>query len=133
MELAEVKATNKYNKEFIVKLSQFLSNDLVVSYISKKNNHFNYSTYDVSIRLEKKGYKPLRLPILFTNGKLTRFNNKFLQERLDVICKDSKNTMVQEFKCGYDKVFSKENLMISLSESLTKKDESKPKISRGKV
>ncbi len=103
MNLSEVKKLNEHNKQFVANLNKFLGEKWKLRYENKKVNNWGTSSHrSLSIMVEKSGYKPIRVPLLATEGE-DFFTEKFLQERLDLICKNAKGSVLREFKENYDK------------------------------
>lgn len=102
MNLSEVKKLNEHNKQFVARLNKFLGDEWKLRYENKKVNSLGFSYRTMAINVEKKGYMPIKVPLLATEGE-DLFTEKFLQERLDLICKNAQGKVLKEFKEYYDK------------------------------
>lgn len=105
MNLKEIKKINAHNKALIKELNEFIGPEWKLTYKNEKNYMWGHSSRSVSISVEKRLYQSIKLPILFAEGE-EMFIDKFLKDRLDIICKDAKGKVLQDFKKDYDRFFN---------------------------
>jgi hypothetical protein len=105
MNLKEIKKINAHNKALIKELNEFIGPEWKLTYKNEKNYMWGHSSRSVSISVEKRLYQSIKLPILFAEGE-EMFTDKFLKDRLDIICKDAKGKVLQDFKKDYDRFFN---------------------------
>ncbi len=103
MSLSDTRKLNEHNKRIVSDLNKFMGDEWKLRYENKKVGYWDDTSYrSISIMVEKRCYKPIRVPLLATGGE-DFFTEKFLQERLDLICKNAKGRVLREFKEYYDK------------------------------
>ena len=130
MNLKEIKKINAHNKALIKELNEFIGPEWKLTYKNEKNYMWGHSSRSVSISVEKRLYQSIKLPILATEGE-ELFTDKFLKERLDLICKDANGKVLQDFKKDYDRFFNirmmYENISNILNEEKTDTNSQKKK------
>ncbi len=103
MSLSDTRKLNEHNKRIVSDLNKFMGDEWKLRYENKKVGYWDNTSYrNISIMVEKRCYKPIRVPLLATEGE-DFFTEKFLQERLDLICKNAQGKVLKEFKEHYDK------------------------------
>lgn len=105
MNLQDIRKVNAHNKGLVKELNDFIGPEWKLTYKNEKNYMWGHSSRSVSISVEKRLYQSIKLPILFAEGE-EMFTDKFLKDRLDIICKDAKGKVLQDFKKDYDKFFN---------------------------
>lgn len=127
-------AVNKHNKNFFKRLETQLGGGWKLKYINKKESIVTgSSSYAISLVIENEGYRA-EIPIIRFMDVPVALTRKEFKERADGVCKLLRTRkIIQEFKEGYDKIFSIEEMADELRDNLTHQSKGIKPLRRTKI